>query len=55
MIKEKNEETGEVKVIFSSEEFKKLKIFGGAAGTSHSFCRLGGMGCIQYDRSPCGK
>ena len=31
MIKEKNEETGEVKVIFSSEEFKKLKIFGGAA------------------------
>ena len=27
MIKEKNEETGEVKVIFSSEEFKKLKIF----------------------------
>ena len=29
--KEKNEETGEVKVIFSSEEFKKLKIFGGAA------------------------
>ena len=30
MIKEKNEETGEVKVIFSSEEFKKLKIFGGA-------------------------
>ena len=31
MIKEKNEETGEVKVIFSSEEFKKLKIYGGAA------------------------
>ena len=31
MIKEKNDETGEVKVIFSSEEFKKLKIFGGAA------------------------
>lgn len=31
MIKEKNEETGEVKVIFSSEEFKRLKIFGGAA------------------------
>lgn len=31
MIKEKNEEIGEVKVIFSSEEFKKLKIFGGAA------------------------
>lgn len=31
MIKEKNEETGEVKVIFSSEEIKKLKIFGGAA------------------------
>lgn len=31
MIKEKNEETDEVKVIFSSEEFKKLKIFGGAA------------------------
>ena len=31
MIKEKNEETGEVTVIFSSEEFKKLKIFGGAA------------------------
>lgn len=31
MIKEKNEETGEVKVIFSSEEFKKLKIFCGAA------------------------
>ena len=31
MIKEKNEETGEVKVIFSSEEFKKLKTFGGAA------------------------
>ena len=31
MIKEKNEATGEVKVIFSSEEFKKLKIFGGAA------------------------
>lgn len=31
MIKEKNEETGEVKVIFSSEEFKKLKIFGSAA------------------------
>lgn len=31
MIKEKNEETGEVKVILSSEEFKKLKIFGGAA------------------------
>ena len=31
MIKEKNEETGGVKVIFSSEEFKKLKIFGGAA------------------------
>lgn len=31
MIKEKNEETGEVKVIFSSEEFKKLKIFDGAA------------------------
>lgn len=31
MIKEKNEKTGEVKVIFSSEEFKKLKIFGGAA------------------------
>ena len=31
MIKEKNEETGEVKVIFSSDEFKKLKIFGGAA------------------------
>jgi len=31
MIKEKNEETGEVKVIFSSEEFKKLKIFGGVA------------------------
>lgn len=31
MIKEKNEETGKVKVIFSSEEFKKLKIFGGAA------------------------
>ena len=31
MIKEKNEETGEVKVICSSEEFKKLKIFGGAA------------------------
>ena len=31
MIKEKNEETGEVKVIFSSEEFKKLKVFGGAA------------------------
>ena len=31
MIKKKNEETGEVKVIFSSEEFKKLKIFGGAA------------------------
>lgn len=31
MIKEKNEETGEVRVIFSSEEFKKLKIFGGAA------------------------
>ncbi len=31
MIKEKNEDTGEVKVIFSSEEFKKLKIFGGAA------------------------
>ena len=31
MIKEKNEETGEVKVMFSSEEFKKLKIFGGAA------------------------
>lgn len=31
MIKEKNEETGEVKDIFSSEEFKKLKIFGGAA------------------------
>lgn len=31
MIKEKNEETGEVKVIFSSEEFKKLKIFRGAA------------------------
>lgn len=31
MIKEKNEETGEVKVIFSSEELKKLKIFGGAA------------------------
>lgn len=31
MIKEKNEETGEMKVIFSSEEFKKLKIFGGAA------------------------
>lgn len=31
MIKEKNEETGEVKVIFSSKEFKKLKIFGGAA------------------------
>ena len=31
MIKEKNEETGEVKVIFSAEEFKKLKIFGGAA------------------------
>ena len=31
MIKEKNEETSEVKVIFSSEEFKKLKIFGGAA------------------------
>ncbi|MEF2903260.1 MAG: M23 family metallopeptidase [Dialister invisus] len=31
MIKEKNEETGEVKVIFSLEEFKKLKIFGGAA------------------------
>lgn len=31
MIKEKNEETGEVKIIFSSEEFKKLKIFGGAA------------------------
>ena len=31
MIKEKNEETGEVKLIFSSEEFKKLKIFGGAA------------------------
>lgn len=31
MIKEKDEETGEVKVIFSSEEFKKLKIFGGAA------------------------
>lgn len=31
MIKEKNEETGEVKVIFSSEEFKKLKIFGCAA------------------------
>ena len=31
MIKENNEETGEVKVIFSSEEFKKLKIFGGAA------------------------
>ena len=31
MIKEKNEETGEVKVIFSSAEFKKLKIFGGAA------------------------
>lgn len=31
MIKEKNEETGEVKVIFSSEEFKKLKIFGGTA------------------------
>ena len=31
MIKEKNEETCEVKVIFSSEEFKKLKIFGGAA------------------------
>ena len=31
MIKEKNGETGEVKVIFSSEEFKKLKIFGGAA------------------------
>lgn len=31
MIKEKNEGTGEVKVIFSSEEFKKLKIFGGAA------------------------
>ena len=31
MIKEKKEETGEVKVIFSSEEFKKLKIFGGAA------------------------
>lgn len=31
MIKEKNEETGEVKVIFSSEEFKKLKIFSGAA------------------------
>lgn len=31
MLKEKNEETGEVKVIFSSEEFKKLKIFGGAA------------------------
>ena len=30
-MKEKNEETGEVKVIFSSEEFKKLKIFGGAA------------------------
>lgn len=30
MIKEKNEETGEVKVIFSSEEFKKLEIFGGA-------------------------
>ena len=30
MIKEKNEETGEVKVIFSAEEFKKLKIFGGA-------------------------
>lgn len=30
MIKEKNEETGEVKVIFSSEEFKELKIFGGA-------------------------
>ena len=30
MIKEKNEETGEVKVIFSSEEIKKLKIFGGA-------------------------
>lgn len=27
----KNEETGEVKVIFSSDEFKKLKIFGGAA------------------------
>ena len=31
MIKEKNEETGEVKGICSSEEFKKLKIFGGAA------------------------
>lgn len=31
MIQRKNEETGEVKVIFSSEEFKKLKIFGGAA------------------------
>ena len=31
MIKEKNEETGEVKVRCSSEEFKKLKIFGGAA------------------------
>lgn len=31
MIKEKNEETGEVKDIFLSEEFKKLKIFGGAA------------------------
>lgn len=31
MIKEKNEETGEVKVIFSLDEFKKLKIFGGAA------------------------
>lgn len=30
MIREKNEETGEVKVIFSSEEFKKLKVFGGA-------------------------
>lgn len=35
MIKEKNEETGEVKVIFSSEEFKKLKIFGGAAAVLH--------------------
>lgn len=31
MIKEENKETGEVKVMFSSEEFKKLKFFVGTA------------------------
>lgn len=50
MIKEKNEETGEVKVIFSSEEFKKTENFWWCdSGTSHSFHQFGGMGGIQHE------